>query len=155
MWAQRPIVEKQSRYSFYHPFTERLASIICDMPAKVLVCFGMHIPLYLLSNLRRTTSAFFTYWLFMVVNLITMSMFFRMIGSVSKTREQTLVPVSVIVLLCIIYSGFIVPPSYMVPWLGWFRWINPVAYTYEGLMINEVRMSPLVLVLSLLTVKVS
>jgi hypothetical protein len=26
----------------------------------------------------------------------------------------------------------------MVPWLGWFRYINPVAYTYESLMINEV-----------------
>ncbi|KAI7780516.1 hypothetical protein LA080_015917 [Diaporthe eres] len=93
MWAQRPIVDKQSRYSFYHPFTERLASLISDMPSKVLVRFGMHIPLYFLSNLRRTTSAFFTYWLFMVINLITMSMFFRMIGSISKTREQTLVPV--------------------------------------------------------------
>jgi hypothetical protein len=27
MWAQRPIVEKQSRYAFYHPGIEAFASI--------------------------------------------------------------------------------------------------------------------------------
>lgn len=137
MWAQRPIVEKQHRYAFYHPFTERLSSIICDLPTKVLISFGTHIPLYFLSNLRRTASAFFIYWLYMLVNLVTMSMLFRMIGSVSRTREQTLVPVSILVLLCVIYTGFVVPPPYMVPWLGWYRYINPVAYTYESLLINE------------------
>lgn len=137
MWAQRPIVDKHNQYAFYHPFTERLSSILCDLPTKVLISFGTHIPLYFLSNLRRTPGAFFVYWLFMLANLLTMSMLFRMIGSVSRTREQTLVPVSVSVLLCVIYTGFVVPPPYMVPWLGWFRYINPVAYTYESLLINE------------------
>lgn len=138
MWAQRPIVEKHQRYAFYHPFTERLASIICDLPTKLVMSFGIHIPLYFLSNLQRTPKAFFIYWLFMFTNLITMSVLFRMIGSVSRSRDQILAPVSALVLLCIIYTGFVVPPPDMVPWLGWFRYINPVAYTYEGLMINEV-----------------
>ncbi|KAI0470238.1 ABC-2 type transporter-domain-containing protein [Xylaria cf. heliscus] len=137
MWAQRPIVEKHHRYAFYHPSTERLASLVCDLPTKVLVCLGIHIPIYFLSNLRRTASAFIVYWFFMFVNLITMSLLFRVIGSVSKTREQTSTPVSIIILLCIIYTGYIIPPKYMVPWLGWFWRINPLAYTYESLMINE------------------
>ena len=92
-----------------------------------------------MSNLRRSASAFFLYWLFMFVNLITMSMLFRMIGSVSRTSFQTFVPVSFIILLSIIYMGFIVPPESMVPWFGWFWRINPLAYTYENLMVNEVR----------------
>ncbi|KAH9905245.1 ABC transporter-like protein [Xylariomycetidae sp. FL2044] len=137
MWAQRPIVDKHFRYSFYHPFTERLASILCDLPPKLALSFCYHIPLYFLSGLRMTTSAFFTYWLFMFVNMLAMSMFFRLAGSVSRTQEQTLVPVSIATVLCVIYAGFVVPPSYMVPWLAWFWRINPVAYTYESLMVNE------------------
>lgn len=139
MWAQRPIVEKQHRYAFYHPVTERLASIICDLPAKIIICLTIHIPIYFMVNLRMSAAAFFTYWLFMFINLVTMSMLFRMIGSISKTHMQTTTPVSIAVLLCIIYTGFIVPPSYMKPWLGWFWRINPLGYTYGGLLINEVR----------------
>ncbi|KAK0630537.1 ABC drug exporter AbcA [Bombardia bombarda] len=139
MWAQRPIVEKQHRYAFYHPFTERLASIVSALPAKIAICFCIHLPIYFMANLRRSVSAFFVYWLFMFANLVTMSMLFRMIGSISRTREQTTIPVSVGVLLFIIYTGFVIPPDYMKPWLGWVWRINPLAYTYESLVVNEMR----------------
>lgn len=138
MWAQRPIVEKQSRYALYRPFTEAVASMICDLPLKVLVSFVFHLPLYFMSHLRRSIDAFFTYWLFMFTMMLTMSMLFRTVGSVSRTLEQTMAPNTTIVILAIIYTGFVVPQDYMVPWLGWFRWINPLFYAYESLMVNEV-----------------
>ena len=37
LYGQRPIVEKQSRYAFYHPSAEALASMMTDMPYKVSV----------------------------------------------------------------------------------------------------------------------
>ncbi|KAI0160533.1 ABC-2 type transporter-domain-containing protein [Xylariaceae sp. FL1272] len=92
VWASRPIVEKHHRYAFYQPFTERCAALICDIPIKIVTCFGMHIPIYFLSNLRRTFPAFFLYWLFMIVNLLTMSMIFRVIGSISRTCDHTHIP---------------------------------------------------------------
>lgn len=137
MWAQRPIVEKQGRYAFYHPFVERVASTLCDLPAKLALSLLLHLPIYFMTNLQRTPASFFTYWCFMLVNLLTMAMLFRMIGSLSRSRDGTMTPVSILTLLCVLYAGFVVPPPYMVPWLGWFRYINPVAYTYESLMINE------------------
>jgi ABC-type multidrug transport system permease subunit len=48
-----------------------------------------------------------------------------------------MVPVGVLVMLAIIYTGFVIPIPYMKPWLGWFRHVNPVAYAFESLMINE------------------
>ncbi|KAH7323258.1 BcatrD protein [Stachybotrys elegans] len=137
MWAQRPIVEKQFRYAFYYPFVERLASMISDFPSKLVLSFMLHLPIYFMTNLRRTAAAFMTYWFFMLVNLMTMAMLFRMIGALSKSRDGTMTPVSILTLLCVLYTGFVVPPPYMVPWFGWFRHINPVAYTYEAVMINE------------------
>ncbi|KAJ5733415.1 hypothetical protein N7493_002201 [Penicillium malachiteum] len=139
LWAQRPIVEKQSRYAFYHPVAEGIASMLTDLPVKALTSFCFNIPVYFLANLRRTPSAFFTFWLFGLVVMVTMSMIFRSVGSISRTYAQSLAPVSIMIFMFIIYAGFVIPPSDQVPWLSWIRYFNPIAYTTESLMINEFR----------------
>jgi ATP-binding cassette subfamily G (WHITE) protein 2 (PDR) len=139
MWAQRPIVEKHHRYAMYHPFIECCASIICDLPNKLATAVMFNIPIYFMTNLRRSASAWFIYLLFSFMVILTMSMFFRMIGSLSKTSEQTMAPVATLTLMFILYTGFVLPVGYMHSWLAWIRWINPFAYAYESLMINEVR----------------
>lgn len=138
MWAQRPIVEKHARYAYCQPFVESVTSMLCDLPNKIGTSFLFNVTLYFMTNLRRTGSAFFTYYLFNFSVLLAMSMYFRMVGSVSRRMEQTMAPSSIAVLLCSIYAGFVIPIAYMVPWLGWFRFINPLAYVYESLMLNEV-----------------
>jgi ABC-type multidrug transport system ATPase subunit/ABC-type multidrug transport system permease subunit len=139
MWAQRPIVEKHSRYVFYHPLAEGIASMIADLPNKIITSLCFNTTLYFMSNLRRTTAAFFTFWIYAFVAMVTMSMLFRMVGSLSRTYEQSLAPVGTMIFSFIIYAGFVIPPDYQVPWLGWIRWINPIGYAYESLMINEFR----------------
>ncbi|KAF2119900.1 pleiotropic drug resistance protein, ABC superfamily [Lophiotrema nucula] len=137
MWAQRPIVEKHNRYAFYHPFTESCASLICDLPNKVATCIMFNTTLYFMTNLRRTAGAFFTYMVFIFATILTMSMFFRMVGSLFRTIEQTMVPVSMVILIFSAYTGFIIPVKDMVPWLSWLRRLNPIAFAYESLMVNE------------------
>jgi ATP-binding cassette subfamily G (WHITE) protein 2 (PDR) len=139
MWVQRPIVEKHSRYAFYHPGIEAIASIIGDFPAKIITSILFNLAIYFLTNLRRTVGAFFTFYIFSVVCLVTMSMFFRMVGSLSRTMAQTMAPVAIFCVNYIIYAGFVIPPPYMHPWLRWVGYINPVGYAFESLMINEVR----------------
>ncbi|CAD6447910.1 2b14fb00-ce0e-429e-bb1a-8dca1da3a900-CDS [Sclerotinia trifoliorum] len=77
IWAQRLIVEKHNRYAFYHPFTEAVAAILCDLPVKVGTNVTFHATLYFMTNLRRTASAFFNYLVFMFFIVLTMSMVFR------------------------------------------------------------------------------
>jgi ATP-binding cassette subfamily G (WHITE) protein 2 (PDR) len=141
MWAQRPIVENQARYAFYAPFTEYLSSMIMDFPNKIATSLLFNIPIYFMTGLQRTAGAFFTFYLFSFVTMLAMSMFFRMVGSLSRTHQEAMTPVANMIMLFIIYAGFVIPPGYMVPWLGWIRWINPIAYAYESLMINEVILS--------------
>lgn len=140
MWAQRPIVEKHHRYAFYRPFTESIASYMCDQPNKLATAITFNVTLYFMTNLRRSAGAFFTYLLIMVATILTMSMYFRTVGSLSKTHAQSMVPSSMLILLFSAYTGYIIPVKDMVPWLAWFRRLNPVAYAYESLMINEVRL---------------
>lgn len=92
LYAQRPIVEKQSMYAFYHPFSEGIASMICDLPNKIASSIMFNITLYFLTNLRRTPGAFFTFYLFSFLCLLTMSMIFRTIGAMSRTLAQAMAP---------------------------------------------------------------
>lgn len=91
-----------------------------------------------MADLRRHPSAFFIFYLFSLACLLTMSMFFRMVGLLSRTHAQAMTPVAIWILNLIISIGFVIPTSEMKPWLRWIGFINPMAYTFESLMINEV-----------------
>ena len=141
IWAQRPIVEKHDRYSLHLPVSEAIASMLCDLPNKILTSLLFSLAVYFMANLRRTVGAFFVFYLFSFVALLTMSMVFRLMGSLSKRIEQSMAPGAVMTINFLIYAGFVVPVPYMVPWFGWMRFINPIAYAYESLMLNEVSRS--------------
>lgn len=136
-YAQRPIVEKHSRYALYHPSAEAIASMLSDMPYKILNAITFNIPLYFMTNLRREAGPWFFYLLISFTMTLTMSMLFRGIASVSRTLEQAMTPASLAILALVIYTGFAIPTDYMLGWARWINYLNPVAYGFEALMINE------------------
>lgn len=137
LWEHRPIVEKQHQFAFYHRSAEAVASMLCDLPNKILLTAGFNIPFYFLANMRRTPAAFLTFYLFAFVSLLTGSMLYRTIGAMSRTLTASIAPGSDFILLLVIYTGFVLPIPSMHPWLRWFGYINPVGYAFESLMINE------------------
>ncbi|PWW80121.1 putative ABC transporter [Tuber magnatum] len=137
LYAQRPIVEKHSQYALYHPFSEAVASMICDLPSKILTCISFNLTLYFMSNLRREIDAFFIFLLFSFVCTLAMSMVFRTIAAVSRTIYQALAPASLVILMLVIYTGFAIPLRDMAGFMRWLNYIDPIGYAFESLMINE------------------
>lgn len=137
LFSKRKIVEKHARYALYHPSAEALSSMVVDLPYKIAYCIFMNSTLYFMSNLRREPGAFFFFLLISFSMVMSMSMMFRFIGSVAKSEAQALAPASVLLLAIALYAGFAIPPEYMEDWFGWFRWINPVYYALESLLVNE------------------
>ncbi|KIX05655.1 uncharacterized protein Z518_03627 [Rhinocladiella mackenziei CBS 650.93] len=115
-YAQRPIVEKHVRYALYHSSAEAFASMICDLPYKITNAILFNVTIYFMTNLRREPAAFFFFLLFSFIMTLTMSMMFRGIASISRTLEQAMAPAG---------------------WARWINYLNPVAYGFESLMINE------------------
>lgn len=109
LYAQRPIVEKQARYAFYHPSCEALASFLTDVPYKVCNAILFNLALYFLANLNRNPGAFFFYLLMTFFLTLVMSSLFRAIASVARSLAQALVPVAVLILAIVIYTGFALP----------------------------------------------
>ncbi|RMD43205.1 hypothetical protein DV735_g1891, partial [Chaetothyriales sp. CBS 134920] len=137
LYAQRPIVEKQAKYAFYHPFAEAIASMICDLPNKIGTALGFNLTLYFMTNLRRSPGHFFVYLLFSFTCTLTMSMYFRCIAALSRTFPQAMAPASIFSLALVIYTGFTIPTKNMHPWFRWLNYLNPVGYAFESMMINE------------------
>lgn len=48
-----------------------------------------------------------------------------------------MVPASLLILAMVIFTGFVIPVDYMLGWCRWINYLDPVAYGFEALMINE------------------
>lgn len=142
LYAQRPIVEKHHRYAFYRPSAEAVSSIFVDMPTKLITSLAFNLSLYFMVNLRRTPAAFFTFFLFSFACTLVMSMLFRTVASVTRTISEALTPASLLILALVTTTGFVIPKVDMHPWFKWISYINPIAYAFESLMINEYRNRP-------------
>ncbi|KXT06963.1 hypothetical protein AC578_7244 [Pseudocercospora eumusae] len=137
LYAQRPIVEKHDRYALYHPSAEAFASMLTDMPYKIVNAIIFNITLYFMVNLKRTPGAFFFFLLISFITTLMMSMLFRTIASVSRTLSQAMAPAAILILAIVIFTGFAIPTTYMLGWCRWINYIDPVAYAFEALMVNE------------------
>ncbi|KAF1993489.1 putative ABC multidrug transporter [Amniculicola lignicola CBS 123094] len=137
LYAKRTIVEKHNRYALYHPSAEALSSIIVNMPQTMLNALLVNSTLYFMANLRREAESFFFLLLVSFFMTLSMGMFFRFLAAVTKTIAQALAPASLILMALTLYTGFAIPVQYMRGWAGWFRWVNPLFYGFESVMVNE------------------
>jgi len=118
LYSQRPIVEKQKSYAFTHPATEAMAGIVMDVPLKFTQAVVFNVILYFMAGLRYAPSQFFIFFLITFVITFVMSALFRTMAALTKTISQAMSLAGVLVLALVIYTGFVVPVTYMKPWVS-------------------------------------
>ena len=137
LYYQRPIVRRQRMYAMYHPFVEALASMLVEYPYKIINITIFDIVLYFMVGLKRDPGAFFIFWLTTYLGTLTMSAYFRMLASVTNKVESAMALAGVSVLAFAIYAGYMIPKPSMHPWFKWIIYVDPIAYAFEILMVNE------------------
>jgi hypothetical protein len=111
--------------------------MIVDLPYKLTNSLIVNTTLYFMTNLRREPGSYFFFLLIGFTTGMSMSMFFRLFASMTKSLAQALAPSSLFLIMLTMYTGFAIPIEYMRGWASWFRYINPVAYGFEDVMVNE------------------
>ena len=111
--------------------------MLTDMPYKIGNAIIFNVILYFMVNLRRQPGPLFFFLLINFFLTLNMSMLFRMMASVSRTLSQALAPATIVILAIMTFTGFAIPVAYMPTWCRWIKYINPVAYGFESLIINE------------------
>lgn len=137
LFEARPIVEKHKKYALYRPSADALASIITELPVKLLMSMVFNFSIYFMVNLRRNPGRFFFYWLMCFLCTLVMSHLFRSLGAVSTSLAGAMTPATVLLLAMVIFTGFVIPTPKMLGWSRWINYINPVGYVFEALMANE------------------
>ncbi|EGE02462.1 ABC drug exporter AbcA [Trichophyton equinum CBS 127.97] len=125
IYAERPAVEKQNRYAFYHQSAQAIASYL----AVLLIC-----PIRL--SICSYSTSLSTSWPTLGGSLVQSAMF-RTLACLTGTPDQAMIPSAVSSLGLMIYTGFTTPLEYMPGWSRWMAYINPLAYGFEALMANE------------------
>lgn len=128
LYAQRPIVEKQASYAFYHPATEAIAGVVSDIPVKFALAVAFNIILYFMVNLRREPAQFFIYFLISFIIMFVMSAVFRTMAAVTKTISQAMSLAGVLILALIVYTGFVLPVPSMHPWFEWIHYLSMCSF---------------------------
>jgi len=93
--------------------------------------------IYFMAHLRRDAGHFFFFCLTSYLTTLVMSCIYRTLACVTRTTHQAMIPVSIISLGLMIYTGFTMPTDYMLGWSRWMNYINPLAYAFEALMASE------------------
>ncbi|KAL1594863.1 ATP-binding cassette transporter snq2 [Nothophoma quercina] len=136
-FESRPILLKHKSFSFYRPAAYAIAQTVVDIPLVLVQVVIFDLVVYFMVNLQRTASQFFISLLFLWIVTMTMYAFFRAIGSLVGSLDIATRITGVAIQALVVYTGYLIPPSKMHPWFSWLRWINPIQYAFEGLLVNE------------------
>ncbi|KAJ7476163.1 pleiotropic drug resistance ABC transporter [Mycena latifolia] len=137
LFAQRPIVLRQSKAALYHPFIEAVALTLVDIPITFATTLVFAILLYFIVGLQRTASQFFIFYLFLFTMAVTMKAFFRAIAAAFKSPAAAQSVAGLVLLMLVIYTGYTIPKPSMIGALRWITYINPLRYGFEGVVANE------------------
>ncbi|KAL4767698.1 ABC-2 type transporter-domain-containing protein [Aspergillus nidulans var. acristatus] len=137
VFTHRPVMLKHKSFSFYRPSAYAVAQVVVDVPIIFIQVTLFELIVYFMANLQRTASQFFINFLFIFTLTMTMYSFFRTIGAFSASLDVATRLTGVAIQALVVYTGYLIPPWKMHPWLKWLIWINPVQYAFEGIMTNE------------------
>ncbi|KAL4993320.1 ABC-2 type transporter-domain-containing protein [Aspergillus recurvatus] len=136
----RDILSRQKKFAFVRPSAVCLARVIADIFIVALLTFLYLVVVYFLSGLKAAAGAFFIDFLFIYMCTISLTAQFRLFAAASSNFEVALRYTGFLVLLCIVFGGYVLSVDKMmadVPWVGWIAYITPALYTYEAMMAAE------------------
>ncbi|KAF5387203.1 hypothetical protein D9757_006886 [Collybiopsis confluens] len=137
LFAQRPIVHRQTQAGMYHPFIESVALTLVGVPITLLNTVIFSILIYFIVGLQTSAAQFFTFYLYVFTMTLTMQAWFRAIAAGFKSEATAQSLAGLMLLVLVIYTGYTIPKSSMIGALRWISYINPLRYGFEGVLTNE------------------
>ncbi|KAI9264255.1 ABC-2 type transporter-domain-containing protein [Phascolomyces articulosus] len=136
-YAGRPILDKHKHFAMYRPSAFYLAQVLMDIPLAIAQVILYTICSYFMSSLNLTAGRFFTHMLILFFINMTMNGAFRFLGTLVPKYYTASQLAGMVILMMFMYIGYMIPYTSMHPWFFWIFWINPIAYGYKALLINE------------------
>ncbi|KAG8629316.1 hypothetical protein KVT40_003181 [Elsinoe batatas] len=134
----RALFMKERANGLYGPTSFIIANFLTGLPYLFIITILFSVVAYWLSNFRPTAQAFFTWIMWLFLDLIAAESLVVLISS--------LVPIFVVALAATAFAnglwmctgGFLVPPQQLNDfWYYVFHFIDYQSYVFQGMMVNE------------------
>ncbi|KAL6691396.1 P-loop containing nucleoside triphosphate hydrolase protein [Trichoderma pleuroticola] len=120
------------------PFSFMVANFLICLPFLFAISFLFSIVTYWLSNFLPDGSAFFTWILWLFLDLVAAESLVVLISSIFNIFVVALAATAFANGLWMCVNGFLVPMSILNPfWKYVFHYIDYQAYVFQGMMVNE------------------
>ncbi|KAM3486740.1 hypothetical protein MY8738_000234 [Beauveria namnaoensis] len=138
--AGRDVIERHKEYAFYRPSAVNFARILADFPLLLVQVVVFGLILYFMCNLDLDAGKFFIYLLYIYTTTICITALYRMFAAISPSIDDAVRFSGITFNLLLIFTGYAISKPTLLGqkiWFGWFYWINPVSYSFEGVISNE------------------
>ncbi|KAJ3071327.1 hypothetical protein HDU98_005492 [Podochytrium sp. JEL0797] len=133
----RNILYKHMDMALYRPSTHFLAQNFFEFLVAAMRIFGFSVILYFMVGLQNTGGHFLTFFVTIIVTQQAFGYMLKIFGYLSADKHQAINNAAVVMILCVMYAGYMVPIQDMKWWFKWILYINPLGYGFQSLMINE------------------
>lgn len=133
----RAVSSKHNSYLLYRTYIQPFCAQMTNVPFAITTVVGWSVVNYWMVGLRPSAAAFFTYIAFLFCANQSFGGIVRTIASSSIDLNTATMANNIILLVLVIYAGYIITYPTMLKWAFWIFWINPLAYTIKSLLQNE------------------
>ncbi|CAB9510945.1 Pleiotropic ABC efflux transporter of multiple drugs CDR1 [Seminavis robusta] len=133
----RSIHYKHHDAKFYQTFAFVFGRLFSTFPQRTIEIVSFGIPLYWMVGLDPTARGFFVYLAILIIYTIGLKLMFSILAQTLPKKANVQGVGTSLVLLMVLFGGFIVYPNVMPPFYDWIIWTNPMAWALQGLVSNE------------------
>ena len=136
----RVVIERHKEYAFYRPSAVAFARVLADFPMIFVQVVPFSVIMYFMSNLNVNVSKYWINFLFIYTTTFCITALYRMFASLSPAIDDAVRFSGLAFNLLVVYAGYVIPKPQLLHqkiWFGWLYYINPIAYTFEGVLTNE------------------
>ncbi|KAI1774233.1 ABC-2 type transporter-domain-containing protein [Hypoxylon cercidicola] len=136
----RAVVARHRDYAFYRPSAVSIARVILDFPVVFVMVVFFGVSMYFMTNLDVDAGKFWIYMLFVYTTTIMLTALYRMFASLSPEIDTAVRFSGIALNLLVIFTGYVIPKPQLLAdyiWFGWLYWVNPISYSFEAVLTNE------------------
>jgi ABC-type multidrug transport system permease subunit len=139
VFAQKAVFYKQKDSLFYPTFSFTLAQTITLIPLAIIESVFYITIVYWSAGLANDEngSRFLTFILISFTFSLAMAQIFRFLSAVLPSPGMATPVAGIMIIVMILFSGFILPKAIIPPGWEWFYYINPISWALKAVTVNE------------------
>jgi len=133
----RAVFYKHDDSNFYPALSYVIGQALALIPQMIIDVFLFGTFVYWMVGFVATARGFIIYLVLFFTFNFTMGQLFGLLASVAPSKTVVQAGGAVILLLNVLFCGYIVSPTVIPNYYIWIYWMMPLAWVYRALLLNE------------------